>query len=175
MKFYFVSKDVELTPSMREAAEEKLAKFEKYFKEDSKATTTISILPKGRKAVEVSIVSGSFQLRAKTIDEDFYSALDLLVDKLEGQMRKIKTQLRKVNKGRSLAENLYLEQVKEAAEPKAIVKRKKLSLAPMDVEEAMARMDALGHSFFIYLDSETMKVHVLYQRDDESFGDIEIE
>ena len=90
-------------------------------------------------------------------------------------MRKIKTQLRKVNKGRSLAENLYLEQVKEEAETKAIVKRKKLSLAPMDVEEAMARMDALGHSFFIYLDSETMKVHVLYQRDDESFGDIEIE
>ena len=56
-----------------------------------------------------------------------------------------------------------------------IVKKKKLSLAPMDVEEALARMDALGHSFFIYLDSSTGLVNVLYQREDNGYGVIEIE
>ena len=45
----------------------------------------------------------------------------------------------------------------------------------MDVDEALARMDALGHKFFIYLDSESGKVNVLYERDDGSYGDIEVE
>ena len=49
------------------------------------------------------------------------------------------------------------------------------SLTPMDVDEALARMDALGHKFFIYLDSESGKVNVLYERDDGSYGDIEVE
>ena len=56
-----------------------------------------------------------------------------------------------------------------------IVRHKKLSLAPMDLDEALARMDALGHSFFIYLDSSTGLVNVLYERKDHGYGLIEID
>ncbi len=56
-----------------------------------------------------------------------------------------------------------------------IVKRKTLALTPMDADEALARMDALGHSFFIYLDSTSGLVNVLYEREDHGYGVIEIE
>lgn len=56
-----------------------------------------------------------------------------------------------------------------------IVKKKKLSLAPMDLDEALTRMDALGHQFFIYLDSSTDLVNVIYERDDGTYGLIEID
>ena len=149
MQFNFVSKDVALTPAMRKSVEEKLAKFDNYFSHECKAVVTTT--------------------------EDFYNAVDILVEKLEGQMRKVKTQLKKSSKQKSLSENIRLEQIEEENNAQEIVKRKKLSLTPMDVDEALARMDALGHKFFIYLDSESGKVNVLYERDDGSYGDIEVE
>lgn len=178
MKFTYVSKDVTITPPMKEMVEDKLKKFNSYFRHDSqvRCVVTIYILPSKMKSVEISISTGGFDLRAKTINEDFYNAVDVLIEKLEGQMRKMKTQLQKVNKQRSLSENILMEQIEESEEDTIeIVKRKKLSLAPMDVDEALARMDALGHKFFIYLDSSTGKVNVIYERDDGSFGDIEVE
>lgn len=176
MKFTYVSRDVSLTPPMKEIVEEKLAKFDSYFRKEVRAVVTLSILPNHRKALEISLAAGGADLRVKTINEDFYNAVDVLVAKLEGQLRKMKTQLQRVNKKRSLCENIIMEQIQDDAETaKVIVKKKKLSLAPMDVDEALARMDALGHKFFIYLDSTTDKVNVIYERDDESFGDIELE
>jgi ribosomal subunit interface protein len=178
MKFTYVSRDVSFTTSMKEMVEEKLAKFDSYFRADSEvdAVITISILPNHLKAVEISLSTTGVDLRVKTMNEDYYSAIDTLITKLEGQMRKMKTQLQRVNKRRSLSENILMEQIEEdQKEAKVIVKRKHLSLAPMDVDEAIARMDALGHKFFIYLDSATDKVNVIYERDDGTFGDIEVE
>lgn len=56
-----------------------------------------------------------------------------------------------------------------------VVRRKKLSLTPMDEEEALTRMDALGHSFFIYLDSSSGLTNVIYEREDGGYGVIEID
>lgn len=176
MKFNYVSRDVALSPSMKQAVEEKLLRFEKYFKSESRlqATIKITILPNGKKGVECSLESKDASLRAKVIAEDFYSALDILVEKLDGQVRKVKTQIKKAHK-----ENIYQELISEGQDEvenvDTIVKRKRLNLSPMDVEEALVRMDALGHEFFIYLDSTTGLVSVLYQRDDDKYGLIEVE
>lgn len=178
MKIDYVSKDVTLTVAMKSEVEGKLAKFDSLFRDGVavKAVVTISILPDRKKAVEISLLANKTQLRAKTIDEDFYAAIDLLIEKLDGQIRKMKTQLKKSNKKRSLSEDMLLEQIQETEDDiRTVVKRKKLSLAPMDEDEAIARMDALGHDFFVYLDSATEKVHVVYNRVDGEFGDIEIE
>jgi putative sigma-54 modulation protein len=117
-------------------------------------------------------------LRAEVVHEDLYAAMDLAIDKLQGQMRKVKTQIQKSNKKNSLAANILMEQIaadEEDEENFEIVRRKTLNLTPMDVDEALARMDALGHSFFIYLDSSTGLVNVLYEREDHGYGVIEIE
>jgi putative sigma-54 modulation protein len=180
MKFQYVCKDVTLTPSMKESCEEKLAKFERYIKAgEVNCVVTILIRPNKVKSVEIALdAKNGIYMRAKAKDEDFYNAVDMVVEKLEGQMRKMKTQLAKTNKKNSISENFYLDQIlaeEKEEDALSIVRRKSLSLTPMDVDEALARMDALGHSFFIYLDSETGLVNVIYEREDHGYGVIEIE
>lgn len=177
MKITYVSKDVNITSSMKKAVEEKLAKFDSLFRTTSevRCVVTIAILPNHNKAVEVSLSTTGVDLRAKVIADDFYNALDLLVEKLNGQMRKMKTQWKKAHKTHSLSENLIMDDISGEEDAAEIVKKKKLSLAPMDLDEALTRMDALGHQFFIYLDSSTDLVNVIYERDDGTYGLIEID
>lgn len=180
MKFQYVCKDVVLTPAMKEAAEEKLGRLDHYFRSsnDVEVTLTISILSNREQSVEAAFVDQGFNLRAKAIEKDYYDALDSLVEKLEGQMRKVKTQIKKANRKNSLAKDILLDQIADSDEDEKdleIVKKKTLNLAPMDIDEALVRMDALGHSFFIFLNSETGLVNVLYEREDHGYGVIEIE
>ena len=114
-------------------------------------------------------------MRVKVKDTDMYAALDHAIDRLEGQMRKVKTQITNKKKHRNLVKNInfdYLDDYED--ELPDIVKRKTLTLVPMDVDEAITRMEALNHQFFIYLDSETGLTNVLYERNDGTFGVIEI-
>ncbi|MFA6829507.1 MAG: ribosome-associated translation inhibitor RaiA [Bacilli bacterium] len=179
MKFQYVCKDVELTSAMKKACEDKLGRFEHYFHSEEEVVGVMRIeIVKGSKFVEATISADNFSMRAKTINDDFYNAVDVLAEKLEGQMRKAKTQLKKATKQNSLRENIMLEQISDDLEDEAnfeIVKKKTLSLTPMDADEALARMDALGHNFFIYLDSTTGLVNVLYERENNGYGVIEIE
>lgn len=181
MKFQYVCKDVSVTDAMKKSSEEKLAKFNRYFKaEEINCLITVLIRPNKQKSVEVALSTlDGVYIRAKAVDEDFYNAIDTCVEKLDGQIRKMKTQIDKAkNKQNSLSKNFDLEQIqsdKLEDEDLVILRRKSLSLTPMDEEEALARMDALGHSFFIYLDSATGLVNVLYERDDHGFGVIEVE
>ncbi len=180
MKFQYVCKDVRLTPSMEDAAVAKIGRLEHYFRANGELNCLITIsIVSEQKAVEAAITTtDGFTLRAKAIGEDFYCCLDQLAEKLEGQMRKMKTQLSKANKKNSLSKDIMMEQIAadEADDVNfEIVKRKTLALTPMDADEALARMDALGHSFFIYLDSTSGLVNVLYEREDHGYGVIEIE
>ncbi len=177
MKITYVSKDVDITPAMKKAVEEKLTKFDSLFRasDEVHCTVRLSILPNHYKAVEASLSTNGVDLRAKVIADDFYNALDQLVEKLNGQIRKMKTQWKKAHKTHSLSENFIMDDVSDDVSVAEIVKKKKLSLAPMDVDEALTRMDALGHNFFIYLDSSTDLVNVIYERDDGTYGLIEID
>jgi putative sigma-54 modulation protein len=180
MKFQYVCRDVRLSPSMEEACRAKIGRFDHYFRSTGEVNCVVSVsIIRETKVVEVTLTTtNNFVLRAKDANTDFYIALDTIAEKLERQMRKMKTQLEKVNKQNSLSQNLLMEQIADASEAEEdfeIVKRKKLSLVPMDVDEALARMDAIGHKFYIYLDSTTGLVNVLYERDDHGYGVIEIE
>ncbi len=179
MRYQTVGHGVEITPALKDYSLKKLSKMEKYFSsnESVKCTITFSLI-KIYQVVEISINASDMYLRAKVSDQkDAYAAIDLAVDKLEGQMRKMKTQLLKSQKKNSIAKDIVLDQIIADGEENIdkIVKRKSLSLVPMDVEEALARMDALGHDFFIYLDSKSNKRSILYRREDKTLGVIEIE
>ncbi len=179
MRYQTVGHGVDITPALKDYSLKKLSKMEKYFSsnESVKCTITFSLI-KIYQVVEISINASDMYLRAKVSDQkDAYAAIDLAVDKLEGQMRKMKTQLLKSQKKNSIAKDIVLDQIIADDEENIdkIVKRKSLSLVPMDVEEALARMDALGHDFFIYLDSKSNKRSILYRREDKTLGVIEIE
>ena len=176
MKYQIIGRNVTITKAMENAVLKKMSRIERYFdgSDEVKCTATISTGHHDQ-TIEIAIVTTNMNLRAKVTNNDVYAALDLAIDKLEGQMRKMKTLVDR-NKKKSLTENIRTDLPKEEDVPSAeeIVKRKKLDLTPMDLDEALTRMEALDHSFFIYLDSATGKINVLYVRQDEGYGVIEI-
>jgi putative sigma-54 modulation protein len=125
----------------------------------------------------VTIFLSHITLRAEVENEDLYSAIDLVIDKLEGQMRKLKTRMDRSNGRQSLGRNFDFEQItSEAIEEKdVIVRAKSYYLTSMTIEEAITRMEALGHDFFLYLDKEDDRISVAYIRKDGGYGVIQAE
>ena len=151
---------------------------DKYFviNDDVECRAVVRTYKTGQK-VEITIFTKMMDFRAEVIDNDLYAAFDLAIDKLEGQMRKLKTRLDRRNKdglGKSIAfENFEAE--KEEAENDEIVRTKSYLLSPMSMEEAITRMEALGHDFFMYLDVDDDMISVLYRRDNGGLGIIQAE
>ena len=178
MNCQIIGRGIVVTSSMKEAAIKKLnMRMERYFDKDAdvKCVVTFSVGHHDQ-TVEISVATKNVDLRAKVVSDDAYSAIDLCIDKLEGQMRKMKTQLSKIHKKAGLSENILMDLVEdEKDELRSVVKRKKLSLVPIDQDEAIFRMEALDHEFFVYLDSDTGLVSVIYRRKDGDYGLIEIE
>ena len=109
-------------------------------------------------------------------DVDAKEAIDLVIDKLERQIRKYKTKLSRKSKNNKLAFNINtLEALEEPEEEDVVVKTKTINPKPMDMEEAIMQMELIGHSFFVYKDIETNTVCVVYKRRDGGYGLLETE
>ncbi len=114
-------------------------------------------------------------LRAEVVDQDLYNAIDLVIDKLEGQIRKYKTRLNRKSKDNKLAFNLASIEPLDDEEEDVLVKTKTITPKPMDMEEAIMQMELIGHSFFVYRDTETDAISIVYRRNDGNYGLIETE
>jgi putative sigma-54 modulation protein len=160
-----------VTKAIKNYIEDKLSKLKKYFKNPDDICSNVVIKLKGHEqAIEVTIPTTNFTIRGEESNNDLYSAIDLVVEKLEKQIRKNKTRLNKINKTKEFNFN-YEEDIEQ--EESKIVKRKVLETKPMSEEEAILQMNMLGHDFFIYKDSEGLNVKVIYRRKDGNYGVIE--
>jgi len=174
MKYNIHGDKMEITEAIKEHINQKLSKLENYFNnpEDLEARVITKVHSHNQK-VEVTIPANGFTLRAEESNPDLYAAIYLVINKLERQIRKNKTRIQKHLKDESIKElNLEFEELDDDAKNK-IVKRKVLENKPMDVEEAILEMNLLGHDFYIFNDSETNKVSVIYKRKDGNYGLIE--
>ena len=167
---------LEITESMETYAKEKLSKLERYLDENEETKATVLVKISGHlHKVEVTIPLRSLILRAEESQEDFYAAIDLVIDKLERQIRKNKTRIQasKRKEAKDFAYGYIEELDGEDEEEKAVVKRKKIDLKPMDEEEAILQMELLGHSFYLYIDADSNRPTVVYKRKDGNYGIIE--
>ena len=162
---------VEITDSMRNYVTEKLGKLDKYISLDGVRASVLVKVRNYTQKVEVTIPLKTLILRAEAEEQDFYSAVDMVINKLERQIRKNKTKLQKREK-KGLKE-LNVDEAIEIPEEKEVVKRKKIDLKLMSSEEAILQMDLLGHNFFLYKDEETDMPAVVYKRKDGGYGIIE--
>ena len=176
MKVSIRGKNIALTEGIQTKITKKLSMLDKYFimSENVEAKVLIRTYPVGQK-IEVTIPTEYVLLRAEVVDNDLYNAIDLVIDKLEGQIRKYKTRLSGISKDNKLALNVASIEPLEHSEEDVIVKTKSISPKPMDMEEAIMQMELIGHSFFVYLDTETDKVSVVYKRHDGKYGLLETE
>ena len=156
MKVIVRGKNIELTEGIETKINKKLNMLDKYFimSENVEAKVLIRTYPVGQK-IEVTIPTEYVLLRAEVVDNDLYNAIDLVIDKLEGQIRKYKTRLSRKSKDNKLAFNVASIEPLEHEEEDVIVKTKSISPKPMDMEEAIMQMELIGHSFFVYRDVET--------------------
>lgn len=164
---------IEITDAMKEYVKEKLAKLEKYTIDDDVQATVLVKVRNFTQKVEVTIPLKTLVLRAEDESEDFYSAVDLVINKLERQIRKNKTKLKK--KEKSGIKELNIDNIIDLSTEKEIVKRKKIEIKPMNLDEAILQMELLGHNFYMYKDSELNRVALVYKRHDGGYGVIEEE
>ena len=176
MKYNIRGDKLEVTEAINNYVESKLARLNKYFKEDDILANVLLRVRGNSQIIEVTIPTDKFILRSEEEDKDLYAAIDLVTDKLERQIRKNKTRLNKQNFDNKFKEFNFeyeLDKEEEDSETETIVKRKKLEMKPMDEEEAILEMNLLGHEFFVYKDMNTDNICVLYRRKDGNYGLIE--
>lgn len=130
---------------------------------------------------EVTMEGHGHHVRTKVSAPDGFAAIDKAVDKLERQLRKLKTKMMKQRQGRSRPEfepDLLPESLlpsEEEPEPiYNIVKKKRFKLTEMDPESAALQMDLLNHDFYVFRNSESDHGAVIYRREDGDIGLIEV-
>lgn len=169
-------KNIEITPSLREYVEKRVGKIEKYFEKVDEITVLLTV-SKGRHIVEVTVpVPGGVLLRGEEATMDMYTSIDLVVEKLERQIRKQKTKLeRRFRQGGFKAEAVPSGPIpdRDEGEEYTVVKTKKFVVKPMDTQEAIMQMNLLNHNFFMFRDSSTESINVVYRRADGDYGLIE--
>lgn len=171
MKINIRGDKIKVTPAMKNYIETKLSKLERYLGSADEITVTAIIRVKNNEQIiEVTAPTKKFTLRAEEKHIDLYAAVDLVIDKLERQIRKNKTRLHdKYKKEKQITDFVFDFEELEANDNK-IVKRKTIEPKPMDEEEAILQMELLNHDFFIFNNIDEDCASVLYRRKDGHYG-----
>ena len=143
-KFHIRGENITITDAIRDYAETKLSKLEKYFSEDVTVHITAKVYPNKQAKAEVTIPHKNITLRAEETSNDWYNSLNVVVDKLERQIRKHKTKVQKRNR----VEKVHNESRDDV---ETIARIKDLDIETMSPQEASDQMDCLEHDFFIFL------------------------
>lgn len=162
-KFHIRGENIAITDAIRDYAETKLNKLEKYFSENVTVHVTAKVYPNKRAKAEVTIPSKNVTLRAEETSNDWYNSLNVVADKLERQIRKRKTKVQKRNR----VEKAHDESVDDT---ETFARIKDLDIETMSPQDAIGHMKDLGHDFFIFLNENTARVSVVYRRKDGSTG-----
>ena len=176
MRITITGRNIELTPGIKEAVEEKLSKLEKYFKPDTDVNVTLSV-EKERQKIEVTIPTKGHTIRAEEVSNDMYVSIDLVEETLERQLIKYRTKIisKKMNAAASFKAEYLEEKYEEDDEEIKIVRSKRYDMKPMYPEDACIQMELLGHDFFVFVNAETDEVNVVYKRKGNTYGIIEPE
>jgi putative sigma-54 modulation protein len=176
--------NLQLTDALKDYVEKKLSRLERYFEKSfsSKVNVTLSVVRELHN-VEVTIpMIGAGILRAEERSEDMYASIDLVLEKLERQIRKLKTKVnRKIRlnaERKAVFQENSFDSSASRSEPDELdeyelVRTKSFNMKPMDVEEAILQMNMVGHNFFVFSNSQNSQINVVYRRNDGRYGLIE--
>ena len=163
-----------VTDAIKNYIEDKTKRLEKYFDNDDIEAKVIVKVANNKEIIEITIPTNKYTLRAEERNDDLYAAIDLVLDKLERQIRKNKTRLNDRYKKENFMDfNFdFIEEFEQDTdeEEDLIVKRKTIDVKPMDEEEALLQMELLNHDFFMFKNIDEDCISVLYRRKDDKFG-----
>ena len=177
MKFIISGGNIEITPGLRQAVEQKLGKLERYFTPETEIIVTLSV-EKERQKIEVTIPVKGNIIRSEQVSSDMYVSIDLVEEIIERQLRKYKTKLiAKHQGGHDFRQEFIDEETNAEPNPEEIqiVRTKRFGIKPMFPEDACIQMELLGHNFYVFSNAETDEVNVVYKRKNGTYGLIEPE
>ena len=178
MKIDIVGKNYSVSDKLDDIIRKKAQRLDRFSSDDVTARVVCKEEHKGRFTLEVTIIANGAVIRSEETSDNMYSNIDIVIPKIDRQIRKHRTRLNKTFKDTIFnfhaaeAEAIELNDTKEEEIP-TIVKTKKFELLPMSVEEAIEQMDLLENKFFVSLNPTTGKVNIVYRRYDKTVGLIE--
>ena len=180
------SRNLELTDALRRQIDRKLHRLERITHPDADATVELIVhasrASETSHVAEVSLVNNGTVIRSVGAGSTMHAAIDNLVDRLERQVVRSRERPRSVRdraeeglQGRGVAQDVGVE---AEGEPEArrgpeVVEIKRYDMTPMFEEDAIVRMEELGHAFFVFLNAATDRIGVVYRRGDGAYGMID--
>lgn len=176
MKFIISGKNIDVTPGLKAAVEDKIGKLEKYFTPETEVHATLSV-EKERQKIEVTIPVKGNIIRSEQVSNDMYVSIDLAAEVIERQLKKYRNKFRADQQAgaASLRTDFIENNYEEDDEEVRIVRTKKFDIKPMYAEDACVQMELLGHDFYVFCNAETEEVNVVYKRKGNTYGLIEPE
>ena len=181
--YKLIGRNLEITDAIREYVEKKLSRLDRYQNGELMAKVVLSLAGsphvEKRAKAEVQLDLPGGLLRVEEEDQDLYAAIDRMVDRLETQLKRYKERRfvgrRHAYQGPPPPEVRDMEALRKPEEEEGprIVRVKRFEMRPMDPEEAVFQMEALGHDFFVFRNAKTDEINVVYRRKDGNYGLIE--
>lgn len=164
-------KNLDPSDNLKSYASDKLDRFDKFLDNPAEANVVLSV-EKFRHIAEISISGDRLVINGKEETDDMYSAIDMVMDKLEIQIKKSKEKIRERRGGSGQKKKAIPDEDLEGFEdePTFQVQVKNIEYKPMDVEEAIMQMDLGSQNFLVFTNARTEKVNVLYRRKDGNYG-----
>jgi putative sigma-54 modulation protein len=181
MHVAIMGRNLEVTDALRQYAEKKTRKLLKFFNGGEITADVQLSIQREMQIAEVTVQLGGLLIRGESRTSDMYASIDQACDRIEQQLRKYKTKIQRrlQDGGRKLQAALNDAAVTPVSEAEgrapAVVRTKRIAIKPIDVEEAITQMELLGHDFFVFTNSATEQINVVYRRRDGNYGLIEPE
>jgi putative sigma-54 modulation protein len=173
MNINYNFKNFEPSDHLRDYAKKRFDKITKYMNPDNNELFVNLSVEKTRQIADVVLDSDTIHISAREQSEDMYQTIDLVVDKLEAQVRKMREKQkdrRRAARGQASVEVFSLPQTGPGAGIRTIVESDKYQPKPMPVDEAAMQLDTLGYEFLVFFNSETERVNVIHRRKNGDFG-----
>ena len=164
MRIEIIAKNYKLSEKLKDIIEKKLDKFSRYFEEDAKAKVILREVNQDKDAMEITIDFGGGKImRAEVVSDNMYDNIDIILPKLERQVRKYRTKLgKKVKESAFDMEALYGDS--EPTRELAVARIKETEVRKMSVKDAIAEMELLDHSFYVFINEANGLVNIVYKR-----------
>lgn len=176
MKLTINERKVQVTQEIRDYAERKIAKLDRFFRSESEASIVFSV-ERGRNIAELTVNNNGLVFRVKESTGDMHASIDSAVGMIERQVRKHKTRLSKRLRDGALEfePTSVVTHDEDEAEPEfKIARTKSFAVKPMTAEEAILQMNLLEHEFFVFRNQERDDTFcVVYKRKNGDYGLIE--
>lgn len=178
MHTIIAGRHMDISPALHDRVDKKMKKLDKYFGNDTEAHIIMHV-EKNRHIMEATIVYDGITFRGEEASSNMFKSIDSVLKKIDRQIRHHRSKLEKRLKHGAFHGDISQESLDEDSlddmDPFKIVKTKKFPVKPIDIEEATMQMQQVGHNFFVFTNSDTEQINVLYKRNDGALGLIEPE